>query len=162
MINRKLIVTLGVLFFGTLLVSPRAESALRPNIILVMPDDLGYGDVGCYGSKEIRTPNLDRIAAEGMRFTSYYAQAFCGPSRAAVMTGCYPLRLAEVGNQKHHMTVPHARETLLSEVLKGAGYSTAQIGKWDLAGHAPDHFEHPGNAPLKRGFDFHFGDAGEQ
>ncbi len=147
--------------FAALLLPPLAGQAAaeptKPNIIVILADDLGYGDVGCYGSKEIRTPHLDRMAAEGMRFTSFYAQAFCGPSRAALMTGCYPLRLAEVGNKKHHMTVPHARETLLSEVLKSAGYVTAQIGKWDLAGHEPDHFEHAGNVPLKRGFDFHFG-----
>ena len=73
------------------------------------------------------------------------------------MTGCYPLRVAEVGNVKHHMPVPHARERLLSEVLKDAGYATAQIGKWDLAGHLPDRFEFPDNAPRRRGFDLHFG-----
>ena len=134
-----------------------APSPGAPNIVVILADDLGYGDLSCYGSREIRTPNLDRMAAEGVRFTSFYAQAFCGPSRAALMTGCYPLRLAEIGNRKHHMTVPHAREALLSEVLKRAGYATAQIGKWDLAGHVPDRFEYPENAPRQRGFDFHFG-----
>jgi arylsulfatase len=139
--------------------TPAAISAeqRQPNIIVILADDLGYGDLGCYGSEEIRTPHLDRMAAEGLRFTSFYAQPFCGPSRSALMTGCYPLRLAEVGNRKHLMPVPHARETLLSEVLRAAGYATAQIGKWDLAGHEPDRFEFPQNAPLQRGFDFHFG-----
>lgn len=139
------------------LIALSAAAPAKPNVIVILADDLGYGDLGCYGSPNIRTPDLDRMAAEGMRFSSFYAQAFCGPSRTTIMTGCYPLRIAEVGNRKHHMPVPHAREKLLSEVLKDAGYATAQIGKWDLAGHKPDHFEFPENAPLKRGFDFHFG-----
>ncbi|MBI5801942.1 MAG: sulfatase [Verrucomicrobia bacterium] len=138
-------------------VQTQAAEQPRPNIIVILADDLGYGDLGCYGAKEIRTPVLDRMAAEGMRFTSFYAQAFCGPSRAALMTGCYPLRVAEVGNKKHHMTVPHAREMLLPEVLRRAGYATAMIGKWDLAGHEPDRWEHPQNSPRKRGFDRQFG-----
>ena len=85
-----------------------ADLPQKPNFILILADDLGYGDVGCYGAKDVRTPNLDRMAAEGMRFTSYYAYPYCGPSRAALMTGCYPLRLAEINNQKYLMTVPHA------------------------------------------------------
>ena len=91
--------------------------AARPNVIVILADHLGYGDLGYYGSQEIRTPNLDRMAMEGMRFTSFYAQPFCGPSRAALMTGCYPLRLAEAGNRKNAFTQPHTREALLSEVL---------------------------------------------
>ncbi len=149
-----------LILLAALLLAPLAAlhaAGANPNIILILADDLGYGDVGCYGSREIRTPQLDRLAAEGMRFTSFYAQSFCGPSRTALLTGCHPLRVAEVGNKKHHMPVPHARETLLSEVLQRAGYATALIGKWDLAGHEPDRFEHPENAPLKRGFDRHFG-----
>jgi arylsulfatase len=143
---------------AALLASDPPQLGPKPNIVLILADDLGYGDVSCYHAQTpIRTPHLDRMAAEGMRFTSYYAQPFCGPSRAALMTGCYPLRVAEIGNKKHHMTVPHGREMLLSELLKRAGYATAQIGKWDLAGHAPDDFEHPENAPLQRGFDLHFG-----
>ncbi|MCC6508682.1 MAG: sulfatase [Pirellulaceae bacterium] len=144
-----------ILLFGLWSVNIAAET--RPNVIIILADDLGYGDLHCFGSPNIRTPNLDRMAAEGMRFTSFYAQAFCGPSRATIMTGCYPLRIAEVGNHKHHMPVPHAREKLLSEVLKDAGYATAQVGKWDLAGHLPDRFEYPENAPRLRGFDVHFG-----
>jgi arylsulfatase len=140
----------------TVLAAEPARST-KPNIIVILADDLGYGDLGCYGAKEIRTPHLDRMAAEGLRFTSFYAQAFCGPSRTALLTGCYPLRVAEVGNKKHHMPVPHARETLLSELLQRAGYATAMIGKWDLAGHEPDRWEHPQNSPLKRGFDRQFG-----
>ena len=156
---KNIVIALATLLMADLVPLQAAETENRQavNVIVILADDLGYGDLGCYGSKEIRTPHLDRMAAEGMRFTSFYAQAFCGPSRAALMTGCYPLRLAEIGNQKHHMTVPHAREMLLSEVLKRAGYTTAQIGKWDLAGHVPNRFEHPSNVPQLRGFDRHLG-----
>lgn len=72
------------------------QAAEKPNIIVILADDMGYGDVACYGAKDIRTPHLDKMAAEGMRFTSFYAQPICGPSRAALMTGCYPLRIGEV------------------------------------------------------------------
>ncbi len=98
---------------AALLASDTPQLGPKPNIVLILADDLGYGDVSCYHAQTpIRTPHLDRMAAEGMRFTSYYAQPFCGPSRAALMTGCYPLRVAEIGNKKHHMTVPHGREML--------------------------------------------------
>lgn len=149
-----------LLLLTTLLLAPLAAlhaAVQKPNIIVILADDLGYADLGCYGSKTIRTPNLDRMVAEGMRFTSFYTQPFCGPGRTCLLTGCYPLRVAEAGNKKHLMPVPHAREALLSEVLRHAGYVTAQIGKWDLAGHESDHFEFPENAPLRRGFDLHFG-----
>ncbi len=100
----------------------------RPNFVVVFTDDQGYNDVGCFGSAQIRTPRLDRMAAEGMRLTSFYAQAVCGPSRAALMTGCYPIRIAEPGNRKNQHTVLHPKEVTLAEVLRGAGYATACIG----------------------------------
>ena len=71
-----------------------------PNFVVIFADDQGYADVGCFGSPDIRTPRLDAMAAGGMKFTSFYAQPICGPSRAALMTGCYPLRVAERGNVK--------------------------------------------------------------
>jgi arylsulfatase A-like enzyme len=74
--------------------------AALPNIIVILADDLGYGDLGCYGAKDIRTPHLDKMASEGLKLTSFYAQPICGPSRAALMTGCYPLRIGEVKNGK--------------------------------------------------------------
>jgi len=88
------------------------------NFILILADDLGYGDLGCFGSKNHRTPNLDLLAAQGVRMTSFYSTSgVCTPSRASLMTGCYPLRLAEAGNRKNAFTQPHTREALLSEVL---------------------------------------------
>ena len=96
------------------------KPARRPNIIVFFTDDQGYNDVGCFGSPKIRTPRLDRMAAEGMRFTSFYAQPVCGPSRAALMTGCYPIRVAEPGNRKNQHNVLHPKEITVAEVLKDA------------------------------------------
>jgi arylsulfatase A-like enzyme len=128
----------------------------KPNFVLVFTDDQGYQDVGCFGSPRIRTPRLDALAREGMRFTSFYAQTVCGPSRAALMTGCYPLRVAKKGNRVEVHPRLHTREITLAEILKGAGYATAAFGKWDLAGHTQDRFE-PELMPNKRGFDTFFG-----
>ena len=132
------------------------EPAIKPNIVLIFVDDLGYGDVSCFGSKQIRTPNLDRMAAEGMKFTSFYAQPICGPSRAALMTGCYPMRVAERGNRKDTHPVLHEKEITLAEVLQSAGYVTACFGKWDLAKHSQRGFL-PGLMPNHQGFDYFFG-----
>ena len=71
-----------------------AGKSSQPNFIVIFVDNMGYGDLGCFGSPKIKTPNLDQMAREGMRFTNFYAQTVCGPSRAALMTGCYPLRVA--------------------------------------------------------------------
>jgi len=127
-----------------------------PNLILFFTDDQGYNDVGCFGSPLIRTPNLDRMASEGMRFTSFYAQAVCGPSRAALMTGCYPIRVAEPGSRKQQHTVPHPRETTIAEVLKQAGYATTCVGKWHLAGGRKKAYD-PQLMPNAQGFDSFFG-----
>ncbi|MFW5728262.1 MAG: sulfatase [Spirochaetota bacterium] len=130
-----------------------------PNYIIILTDDQGYADVGCYGSRLIRTPNLDRLAATGMCFTDFYAQPICGPSRAALMTGCYPLRVAERGNVKHIHPVLHEQEITLAEYLKPLGYATAMIGKWDLAGHQSRVTEElqMDLLPHHRGFDLYFG-----
>ena len=128
----------------------------RPNFIVFFTDDQGYNDVGCFGSRLIRTPNLDRMAREGIRLTSFYAQAVCGPSRAALMTGCYPIRVAEPGNTKGQHTILHPREITLAEVLKGAGYATAIIGKWHLAGPRRRRYP-PELMPNAQGFDYFFG-----
>ena len=121
-----------------------------PNFVVIFTDDQGYGDVGCFGSKQIRTPRLDKMAAEGMKFTSFYAQPICGPSRAALMTGCYPLRVAERGNTKQIHPVLHADEITIAEVLKKAGYATACIGKWHLG-------DQPVFLPTRQGFDSFLG-----
>src|SRR5688572_32907996 len=104
-----------------------------PNVILILCDNLGYGDVGCYGSKLHRTPHIDRLAAEGMRFTdAYAASGVCTPSRAALMTGCYPrrvnLHVSDTGGAVLQPVSPkglHPDEITLAELLKSKGYSTA-------------------------------------
>jgi arylsulfatase len=128
----------------------------RPNFVIILADDLGYGDLGCYGAPQIRTPRLDALAHRGMRMTDFSAQPICGPSRAALMTGCYPARVAERGNVKHLHPVLHQNEVTLADVLKSAGYATAMIGKWDLAGHVNQGFE-TDLMPQGQGFDMHFG-----
>ena len=128
----------------------------KPNFIIFFTDDQGYNDVGCFGSPFIRTPNFDRMAREGMKFTSFYAQPVCGPSRAALMTGCYPIRVAELGNKKNQHTILHPKETTMAEVLKGAGYATALIGKWHLAGGRSNKYN-PKLMPNAQGFDYFFG-----
>lgn len=127
-------------------------AAALPNFVIIFADDLGYADLGCYGAKDIQTPNLDRMAAEGLRFTSFYAaQAVCSASRAALLTGCYPNRIGILGalgpNSK---TGIHAQELTIAEVLKPRGYATAIYGKWHL-GDAPQFL------PTRHGFDEYFG-----
>ncbi len=128
----------------------------RPNFIIFFTDDQGYNDVGCFGSPLIRTPRFDRMAAEGMKFTDFYAQPVCGPSRAALMTGCYPIRIAEPGNRKNPHTIIHPKEITIAEVLKSAGYTTAIIGKWHLAGPRRKSYD-PALMPNGQGFDYFYG-----
>ena len=123
-----------------------------PNVVLIYADDLGYGDVGCYGAKGWKTPHLDKLAADGVRFTDFYvAQAVCSASRTALLTGCYPNRLGILGalgpQSKNGI---HDDETTIAEVLKPRGYATAIYGKWHL-GH------HPRFLPVRHGFDEYFG-----
>jgi len=134
-------------------------AASRPNIIIILADDLGYGDLGCYGSPNIRTPNLDRMAAEGMRFTQFYSVAeVCTPSRAALLTGRYPIRSGMCHDQFRVLRnvstggLP-AEEITLAELLKTNGYATACIGKWHLGNWAND----PAHQPRRHGFDYYFG-----
>ncbi|CAH8283498.1 arylsulfatase [Mariniflexile fucanivorans] len=123
----------------------------KPNIILIFTDDQGYGDLGCYGSPNIETPNIDRMAAEGMRLTSFYAAAVCGPSRAQLMTGSYHARVSHSFNELPESNFGlNPNEITLAEVLKGAGYRTMHIGKWHL-GDAPEFL------PTQQGFDRFFG-----
>jgi len=131
----------------------------KPNVVLIMADDMGYGDPGCYGSKVHRTPNIDRLATEGTLFTDYYAAAnVCTPTRAALMTGTYHRR-----NQMHFgVTNPwgvlapvspkglHPDEITVAELLKRQGYATACIGKWHLG-------DQPEFLPTLQGFDFYYG-----
>ena len=141
-----------------LLSKTMAAEPSKPNIILIFTDDQGYNDVGCFGSTKIKTPNLDRMASEGLRLTSFYAQPVCGVSRAALMTGSYPIRVAEPGNVKQLHTVPHTDEVTVAEVLKSAGYATGIIGKWHLGnnGEGPGGFD-PATMPNAQGFDYFYG-----
>jgi arylsulfatase A-like enzyme len=124
----------------------------RPNIIMIYADDLGYGDLSCYGHPTIRTPYLDRLAARGMRFTNWYSAApVCTPSRAALLTGRYPIRsgLTNVLGPDSEGGIS-ARELSLPQLLRTAGYSTALVGKWHLG-------DQPKHAPCEHGFDTAFG-----
>ncbi len=126
-----------------------------PNIILVLADDLGYGDLGSYGQKNIRTPALDRMAAEGMRFTDHYAgSTVCAPSRSALMTGLHTGHTPVRGNREVRPMGQHPLDddvVTVAEVLKSAGYVTGLIGKWGLGG--------PGTSgePNRQGFDYFYG-----
>lgn len=129
-----------------------AAETQPPNLVIVFADDLGYADLGCFGGTHVKTPNLDRMAAEGRRFTDFYvAQAVCSASRTALLTGCYPHRVGiqgALGPASNHGI--NAEETTLAEVFKSRGYATAIYGKWHL-GH------HPEFLPLQHGFDDYFG-----
>ncbi len=138
-----------------LLLSPAL--AQPPNIVFILADDLGYGDLGCYGHPKFRTPRIDRLASEGVRLTQFNTPApFCAPTRAALLTGRYPFRCGMTANPAPDATpaadavaLP-AGEVTLAQVLKTAGYATALFGKWHL-GH------HPGSLPTDRGFDEYLG-----
>ena len=141
---------------GFLLATAALQAADKPNFVIIFVDDMGYQDVGCFGSPNIKTPRLDQMAKEGIRFTSYYAQTVCGPSRAALMTGCYPLRVATEKNRVEIHPRLHLKEVTIAEMLKEAGYATAAFGKWDLAGHNDWKYT-PGLLPKFQGFDYFFG-----
>ena len=145
-------------FWGCAAGLAAAEAAQRPNFIVIFCDNLGYGDVGCFGSKVHRTPNIDRMAEEGIRLTSFYATSgVCSPSRASLITGCYPRRVGlNVNSQGGAVLVPKdkkglsAGEVTIAEVLKSLGYATAIVGKWHLG-------DQPPFLPTRHGFDSYFG-----
>ena len=127
--------------------------AAKPNFVIIFTDDQGYGDLSCFGSKTIKTPNIDRIAKEGRKFTSFMvASPVCTPSRAALLTGCYPKRVG----MHQHVLFPastkglNAKEHTIADHLKGQGYATACFGKWHL-GH------HKETLPTANGFDTYYG-----
>lgn len=120
-----------------------------PNIIFIMADDLGYGDLGCYGQEQIKTPNIDKLAAEGMRFTNAYAgSTVCAPSRCVLMTGKHTGQCLIRGNARYPL---RPEDVTVAEVLKRAGYSTGLVGKWGLGE------EGSVGIPTKQGFDTFFG-----
>jgi arylsulfatase A len=136
----------GVVLASSQCATPRVAEAKRPNIVFILIDDLGWADVGCFGSKFYRTPNIDKLAGQGMRFTDAYAAcAVCSPTRASIMTGKYPARLhltdwipGEGDASTHALLVPKwqkllpVEEVTIAEALKPAGYVCASIGKWHL------------------------------
>ena len=151
--RREFVKSLGA---GAAGVSLAACGLLRPdpppNIVIILADDLGYGDLGCYGAADIGTPNLDRMAAEGLRFTDFLVpQAVCSASRAALLTGCYPNRVSVL-----HALMPWAEnglatgEETIAELVRERGYACGVFGKWHL-GHRPEFL------PLRHGFDEYFG-----
>lgn len=123
-----------------------------PNVVIIFTDDQGYSDIGCFGAKGWKTPRIDSLAADGIRFTNFYvAQAVCSASRTALLTGCYPNRigiLGALGPQSRHGI--NANEMTIAELLKQRGYATGAFGKWHL-GH------HPEFLPTRHGFDEYFG-----
>ena len=162
-VSRRRFLKQGAAAVSALGLAPRAASAPqdRPNIIIILADDMGYSDIGCYGG-EIKTPNLDRLASNGIRFTQFYCAARCCPTRASLLTGLYPHQ-AGIG----HMTSEDAKQTFdygypgyhgylnrncvtIAEVLRPAGYRTLMAGKWHVGT-----FE--GMWPLDRGFDRYYG-----
>jgi arylsulfatase A-like enzyme len=143
----------GVAFLGAW--AAGAEKQQAPNFVVIFADDLGYGDLACYGHPTIRTPQLDRMASEGMRFTQFYSAApVCTPSRYALLTGRYPIRGGLCGPRR--VLFPDSQEGLsddeitLAKALHEHGYRTACIGKWHL-GHLPRYL------PTRHGFDYYFG-----
>ncbi len=141
----------GVLFCGSLIAGTYAA---KPNLVIFYADDLGWGELGCQGNKEIPTPHIDSIATNGVRFTNgYVAATYCSPSRAGLLTGRYPTRFGHEFNSVANVTGLHLKEVTLADRLKQLGYATACIGKWHL-GNGPDY------RPTKRGFDEFFGTLG--
>ena len=151
--NRASLAVLVLLTLALVLASPRrALAQTSPNVVILFADDLGYGDLSAYGSPTILTPNLDRMAAEGMKLTSFYAAApVCTPSRAALLTGRYALRvgLPHVLGPDSESGMPE-EELTLAEALKAQGYRTMGVGKWHLGST-------PGHMPTEHGFDRYFG-----
>lgn len=126
----------------------QATEPLRPNILIIFTDDQGYGDLACYGNEKNKTPRLDQLAREGTRFTSFYSQTVCGPSRSALLTGRQPIRSKGWG-------MP-ASEITFAELIRKTGYQTACIGKWDVSNRKAI----IDRMPNAQGFDYYFGTLG--
>jgi len=149
----KIIIVLILSFYCLSICSCNSNcSSELPNIVYIFTDDLGYGDLGCFGASDIKTPNIDRIAAEGIKFTEFYsASSVCSPSRAGLLTGRYPQRMGINGVFfPESFTGMPPEEITIAEMLKEKGYATGIIGKWHL-GHRYKFL------PLQQGFDEYFG-----
>lgn len=156
------LVVLGIFLSFTFQGSSFGEARPKPNVVFIFADDLGYGDLSCYGSTKVQTPNLDKLAAEGKRFTdAHSASAVCTPSRYALLTGEYPLRRGLSGAVffKSNLVIDTEQQTI-ADIMKGAGYATACIGKWHLGfgkDTPPDWNGELKPGPLELGFDYYFG-----
>ena len=154
----KILISTGILssVFSIPFVSEGKPTLLKkPNVVIILTDDMGYGDISCYNKNQIKTPNIDRLANEGVRFTNFYVPTpYCAPSRATLLTGRFPLRHGMVENPAPDAGINDiglkASEVTMGELFQGAGYHTKCIGKWHL-GHKPEYF------PVKHGFDEYFG-----
>src|SRR6187401_96299 len=140
------IVVVGLSGFKQL--EEQQEKANTPNVILILMDDMGYGDLECYGGFPYKTPNINKLAADGMRFTNFYAaQATCSASRSAFLTGCYPNRIGVSGAFSPTSGIAlNPEEQTIARLLKDGGYKTGMLGKWHLGQKAPF-------LPLSYGFD---------
>ncbi len=150
--KRTLVWTLALSLAGQITAIRAAETKVsKPNVVLIFIDDMGYGDIGPFGSTKNRTPNLDRMAREGMKLTSFYAAPVCSVSRAQVMTGCYGMRVSITGVfPPASARGINAQEHTLGELMKAQGYATMCIGKWHLG-------DQPEFLPTRHGFDHYFG-----
>jgi len=138
-------------FLLAFFVAAMSRAAEKPNLLILYADDLGWGELGCQGSKDIPTPHIDSIARNGLRFTQgYVAGTYCSPSRAGLLTGRYPTRFGHEFNSSHNVGGLSQKETTIADRLRAQGYATAAIGKWHLGGQ-------PANLPTKRGFDEFYG-----
>ncbi len=132
----------------------QSESGRRPNIILIVADDLGYGELGCYGQQKIKTPAIDQMAREGMRFTQFYAGAsLCASSRNVLLTGEHTGRCRIRDNGPPNIQTLRPEDVTIAEVLRDTGYATAVIGKWAIGGDLPE----TGGRPEDQGFDYFYG-----
>jgi arylsulfatase A len=152
-LSRGLSLTVAVALFATMpALAAATELPERPNIVIILMDDLGYADIGAFGATAYATPNIDRLAAEGRRFTDFHtSSAVCSASRAALMTGCYHERVSIIGALGGNSPIGiNADELTLAEVCKQRGYATAIFGKWHLGDSQPF-------LPLQHGFDEYYG-----
>ncbi|TDI69618.1 MAG: N-acetylgalactosamine 6-sulfate sulfatase, partial [Bacteroidetes bacterium] len=145
--NQSLITLIAALFLGLTNLGCRenSEHISRPNVILIMTDDQGYGDLACHGNPFIETPHLDKLHSESTRFTNFHVNPFCAPTRAALMTGRFSdlTHVRTTINGRNHLNVS---ETIMAEYFKESGYTTGHFGKWHLGRNYPFR-------PIDRGFD---------
>lgn len=159
--NRMMLLLLALLFTSFNKVPQHGKDSVKeklstantpPNVVIILMDDMGFGDMECYGGFPYHTPHINKLAADGMRFTNFYVgQAVCSASRCALLTGCYPTRLGISGALMPHSKIAlNPKEETIAEVLKAAGYKTGMIGKWHLGSREPF-------LPLQQGFDEYLG-----